>query len=375
MKIPRVYHDLESLLRPNKALILYGPRQVGKTTILTDYLKSSTFRYRLETGDSISTQHILSSQSIDTLKEYASGYDLIAIDEAQKIKGIGQGLKLLVDHVTGIRIIATGSSSFDLAGQVGEPLTGRKISITLFPVSQAELTAMLSPFDVKNRIEEWIVYGGYPEVVAASDTKEKIRILEGLAQSYLFKDILELDKVRNSKTLVALLRLIAFQIGSEVSLSELGRQLGIDQKTVARYCDILEKAFVIQSLQGFSRNLRKEITKKSKYYFLDNGIRNAIIANFNPLELRDDGGKLWENFLFIERLKKRSYQNIYANSYFWRTWEQQEIDLVEDREGTLHGYEFKWAKKNTRPPGVWKETYPHASYEVIDRDNYLSFVT
>ncbi|MBN2037661.1 MAG: ATP-binding protein [Chitinispirillaceae bacterium] len=355
-------------------MILYGARQVGKTTLLADYLKSCPFQYRLENGDNLSTRHILESQSIEILREYASGYELLAIDEAQKIKGIGQGLKLLVDHVPELRIIATGSSSFDLAGQVGEPLTGRKISLTLFPVSQLELASMFSPFDAKSRLEEWILFGGYPEVVTAQDKKEKIRILEEIAQSYLFKDVLELDKVRNSKTLVALLRLIAFQIGSEVSLSELGRQLGIDQKTVARYCDILEKAFIIQSVQGFSRNLRKEITKKSKYYFLDNGIRNAIIANFNPSNLRDDMGRLWENFLFMERMKKRCYTSMYANSYFWRTWEKQEVDLVEERDGSLYGYEFKWGTKNIRPPRVWKETYPNSSFELIDKDNYFTFV-
>ena len=375
MKIIRSLQDLNSFLKPNKALILFGARQVGKTTLLTDYLKTTPFKYRLETGDNLTTQHLFNSRSLETLAEYASGYDLIAIDEAQKIAGIGEGLKLLLDHVPDIRIIATGSSSFDLAGQVGEPLTGRKTALTLYPVSQLELTGMFSDFDIKKRLEEWLVFGGYPEVVTTSNKSEKIRILEEISQSYLFKDILELDKVRNSKTLVALLRLLAFQIGSEVSLSELGRQLGIDQKTVARYCDILEKAFVIRSLQGFSRNLRSEITKKSKYYFLDNGIRNAVIANFNTIELRDDIGKLWENFLFIERLKKRSYRDIYANSYFWRTWEQQEIDYVEERDGKLYGFEFKWGQKKIKAPALWRKNYPVASFEIIDHSNYLSFVT
>ena len=375
MKIIRSLRDLNSFLKPNKALILFGARQVGKTTLLNDFLKTTSFKYRLETGDNLATQHLFNSRSLETLTEYASGYDLIAIDEAQKISGIGEGLKLLLDHMPGIRIIATGSSSFDLAGQVGEPLTGRKTALALYPVSQLELASMFPVFDVKQRLEEWLVFGGYPEVVTTSNRSDKIGILEEIAQSYLFKDILELDKVRNSKTLVALCRLLAFQIGSEVSLSELGRQLGIDQKTVARYCDILEKAFIIRSLQGFSRNLRSEITKKSKYYFLDNGIRNAVIANFNTIELRDDIGKLWENFLFIERLKKRSYQSIYANSYFWRTWEQQEIDYIEERDGKLYGFEFKWKQKRMKTPALWRKTYPVASFEIIDRSNYISFVT
>lgn len=374
MHIPRIYQNLGDFLRPNKAVIIYGPRQVGKTTLLNHFLQTASLKYRLDSGEDIRIQEVLGSQDFSRIREYAEGYDLIVIDEAQKVRNIGQGLKILVDHLPGLRIIATGSSSFELASQVGEPLTGRKITLTLFPVAQLELSKLHNPFELKENLERYLVYGAYPEVLTADRVEEKRRILNEIAGSYLLKDILEMDRVKNSKTLLDLLRLLAFQVGNEVSLSELAAQIGRDYKTVARYLDLLEKAFVIFSLRGFSRNLRKEIFRKSKYYFYDTGIRNAVISNFNPLELRDDTGRLWENFLFMERLKKQSYLNIYSNNYFWRTWDQQEIDLVEEREGKLFGYEFTWGDKSRRPPKEWLKTYPNATFDVINRENYLSFI-
>lgn len=375
MKMPRIYLDLNKYLRPNKALVIYGPRQVGKTTLLQDFLAATKLKYKLDSGDNIQTQHILGSQDFNLIREYAQGYELVAIDEAQRIKNIGLGLKIIVDQMPGIKVIATGSSSFELSGQIGEPLTGRKITLTLYPVSQIELSSLFNTYEIKSKLEEWLIFGGYPEVVAAGDKTEKIRLLEEIVQAYLLKDILSLEKVKSAKILLDLLRLLAFQIGSEVSLTELARQIGIDYKTVARYLDLFEKSFVIYNLRGFSRNLRKEITKKSKYYFYDNGVRNAIISNFNNLELRNDAGMLWENFLFIERLKKRAYQNIYANNYFWRTWDQKEIDLVEEREGKLFGYEFKWGKKTLKLPKEWAEAYPDSEFAIISQENYLEFIT
>lgn len=375
MKIPRIYLDLNKYLRPNKALVIYGPRQVGKTTLLQDFLAATKLKYKLDSGDNIQTQHILGSQDFNLIREYAQGYELVAIDEAQRIKNIGLGLKIIVDQMPGIKVIATGSSSFELSGQIGEPLTGRKITLALYPVSQIELSSLFNTYEIKSKLEEWLIFGGYPEVVAAGDKTEKIRLLEEIVQAYLLKDILSMEKVKSAKILLDLLRLLAFQIGSEVSLTELARQIGIDYKTVARYLDLFEKSFVIYNLRGFSRNLRKEITKKSKYYFYDNGVRNAIISNFNNLELRNDAGMLWENFLFIERLKKRAYQDIYANNYFWRTWDQKEIDLVEEREGKLFGYEFKWGKKTLKLPKEWAEAYPDSEFAIISQENYLEFIT
>ena len=374
--LPRFYDNLSSYLKPNKVLFIFGSRQTGKTTLLKKFLSENKdkFRYKLDSGDDINLHAVLGSSNFKKIIEYAKGYDLIAIDEAQKIKGIGQGLKIMVDQVPNLKVIVTGSSSFELAGQIGEPLTGRKINLALYPLSQIEMGNIYNDYELKNLLDDYLVYGAYPEVLTNEFINDKKRILEELVGSYLLKDILELEKVKSSKLLLDLLRLLAFQIGSEVSLSELGKQLGIDGKTVARYLDLFEKSFVIINIRGFSRNLRKEITKKSKYYFLDNGIRNAIIANFNPLEIRDDIGKLWENFLVVERIKKQSYHQIYANNYFWRTWNQKEIDWVEERDGKLFGYEFKWKSKPLKVATAWSENYPDASLEIIDKENYLEFV-
>ena len=374
--LPRFYDNLSSYLKPNKVLFIFGSRQAGKTTLLKKFLSENKdkFRYKLDSGDDINLHAVLGSSDFKKIIEYAKGYDLIAIDEAQKIKGIGQGLKIMVDQVPNLKAIVTGSSSFELAGQIGEPLTGRKITLALYPLSQIEMGNIYNDYELKSRLDDYLIYGAYPEVLTNEFINDKKRILEELVGSYLLKDILELEKVKSSKLLLDLLRLLAFQIGSEVSLSELGKQLGIGGKTVARYLDLFEKSFVIINIRGFSRNLRKEITKKSKYYFLDNGIRNAIIANFNPLEIRDDIGKLWENFLVVERIKKQSYHQIYANNYFWRTWNQKEIDWVEERDGKLFGYEFKWKNKPLKAATAWSENYPDASLEIIDKENYLEFV-
>lgn len=374
MKIPRFYSSIEQFLIPGKALIIYGPRQVGKTTLIKDYLSGTGYKYKFDTGDDLRTQHTLGSQNVALLKEYVDGYQLLVIDEAQKIPNIDIGLKILLDHVPGLLIIATGSSSFELAGQVGEPLTGRKTTLTLYPISQLELVDMYSKYELKMQLENWLLFGGYPEVITTEDKKNKVRLLEELTHSYLIKDILELDKVKNSKSLLDLLRLVAFQIGKEVSHHELAKQIHLDTKTVARYLDLFEKAFVLYNVRGYSRNLRSEISKKSKYYFYDTGIRNAIITNFNTIDNRNDIGPLWENFLFIERMKKRSYMSIYANVYFWRTWEQQEVDIVEEREGTIFGYECKWGSKVVSAPLQWTGAYPDAHFELVTPENYLDFV-
>ncbi len=376
MLLPRIYDNLNLFMKPNKALVLYGSRQTGKTTLLKKFLSENegNFRYKLDSGDDVNTQIVLGSSDFKKIINYAKGYDLIAIDEAQRIKNIGMGLKILVDQLPNIKIVVTGSSSFELAGQIGEPLTGRKITLTLFPLSQIEMGKLYNDHDLKSRLDDYLIFGGYPEALTSEGANDKKRVLEELVGSYLLKDILELEKVKSSKLLLDLLRLLAFQVGNEVSLSELGKQLGIDSKTVGRYLDLFEKSFVLINLRGFSRNRRKEITSKSKYYFLDNGIRNAIIANFNPLDIRDDIGKLWENFLVVERLKKQAYDQIYSNNYFWRTWDQKEIDWVEERDGKLFGYEFKWKSKSGKSSKAWLDNYPEASLEVINNENYLDFV-
>ena len=373
--ITRAYEPLEQYLQPNKVLIIYGPRRSGKTTLLQSFLAKTNLKTRLTSGDDIRIQQILGSQDFRQILGYAEGYDLIAVDEAQEIPNVGMGLKILVDQIPGIRVIATGSSSFELAGQVGEPLTGRKRTLTLYPIAHSELLSNYNRYDLRDRLDEYLIFGSYPEVILAANRVEKISIITEIANSYLLKDILILDRIRSSRTLLDLLRFLAFQVGSEVSFHELATNLGVDAKTVKRYLDLLEKAFVVYRLGAFSRNLRQEITNKSKYYFLDNGIRNALIAQFNGLEQRNDLGQLWENFVFIERMKKRAYTSIYANIYFWRTYDQQEIDLVEEREGVLQGYEAKWSsKKGSRPPRGWLKTYSNAVYKVITPENYLDFI-
>lgn len=376
MKIPRIYDNLlEKSLQPNKAIIIFGPRQVGKTTLLNDYLQKTKFKYRLDSGENARVAEIFDSQSFDKLFAYASGYELIVIDEAQKIRNIGMGLKILIDHVPNIRIIATGSSSFELAGQVGEPLVGRKNTINLYPISAKEYGQTLgNNYDLNKKLPDLLLFGSYPAVLTSTTKEEKIKTLNELADSYLFKDLLEFDRIKKSKVILDMLRLLALQIGKEVSWSELGQKLGIDYKTVGRYLDLLEKAFVIISLRGFSRNLRKEVTKKNKYYFYDTGIRNAIISNFNELPTRGDVGELWENFLVVERIKTQHYNSIYANNFFWRTWEQKEIDWLEERDGRLFGFEFKWGAHKYRPPKEFLKTYPEGEVTVINKENYLPFL-
>jgi predicted AAA+ superfamily ATPase len=372
--IPRAYDNLDNYLKKGKVLVIFGPRQVGKTTLLKDFLSKTHLKYRLDNGEDFRIAELFSSRDPDRISEYAKGYELVVIDEAQKIPDARSGLKMLIDNNPDLMVIATGSSSFDLAGTVGEPLTGRKRTLTMFPVSQIELSEMFNRYDLKDMLEEFLIYGSYPEVVEAKSKDEKSRIVTELTHSYLLKDIIAFDRIKNSRVIFDLLRLLAFQTGSEVSLSEIAKNLGIDGKTVGRYIDILEKSFVIFRLTGFSRNLRKEIVKKNKYYFYDTGIRNALIANFNPLDIRNDAGELWENFVLIERFKRNTYKNEILNSYFWRTWNQQEIDLVEEKGGWLSGYEFKYGKKTPKAPDLWTETYSNASFEVINRENYFDFI-
>lgn len=372
--IHRQIEKLDPLLRPGKAVVILGPRRTGKATLVNHYLTGTKYSFRFETGDDLRISELFETGDFKRIKEFAEGYELVAIDEAQKIRNIGQGLKILTDYSENLRLLITGSSSFELLGQIGEPLTGRKIQLILYPFSQQELLFRQNKYDLKENLESYLIYGSYPEVIITKEKKGKINILNEILGSYLLKDILELDRVKSSRVLLDLLRLLAFQVGNQVSLSELANNIHIDYKTVARYIDLFEKSFILFSLGGYSRNLRSEITRKSKYYFYDNGIRNALISNFNSLSIRNDTGQLWENFLFMERLKKRSYVGRQANIFFWRTYDQKEIDLIEEREGKLFGFEFKWGKKEVKPPRQWMDEYPGSSVKVINPDNYLDFI-
>lgn len=374
--IERYYQNLNEYLKPNLVLIIYGPRQVGKTTMLTHFLDQTKVKYRLDSGDNIRIQNLLGSQDFDKILNYAQGYSIIALDEAQQIPNIGKALKILVDQVPNLSIIATGSSSFDLSQSVGEPLTGRKKTLTLYPVAQIELLKMYTRYELQERLESFLIFGSYPAVLSVNTRDEKINILTELVDSYLLKDVLSLERIKKSETLLSLVKLLAFQIGQLVSHNELATQLHIDVKTVGKYLDLLEKSFVICKLSGFSRNLRNEITGKHKYYFFDLGVRNAVIAQFNQLDMRNDCGQLWENFIFIERLKKHAYTGFYGSRYFWRTYQGQEIDFIEEIEGSLSGFEVKWSTtKHVSIPIAWKESYPQAPFNVITPENYLDFIT
>lgn len=352
----------------NKVIVVYGFKGVGKTTLIQEILKEIDEKYLLLSGEDRRNEW-LSSQTIDILKENIGDYKLLVIDEAQKIDKIGLNLKLIVDHIKGIKVLVTGSSFFV------ESLVGRKWQFNLYPISQIELNQIESPFETKANLSKRLIYGSFPEVVTSSDLNKKRSILNSLIDNYLFKDLLQFNQINKADKIIDLLKLLCWQIGQEVSLSELANSLNINSRTVEKYLDLLEKTFVIKKVNGFSRNLRKEVSKNSRYYFYDNGIRNAIINNFNDLDDRNDVGSLWENYLFMERIKKQDYQKIYSNNYFWRTYDKKEIDLVEERDGKLFTFEFKWSAKKTKAPLDFLNTYLNSSYQLINQENYLSFIT
>jgi len=366
--------QFDSIVQRGKVLVLYGARRVGKTSVVERYLKTLDQKHFTGTGDDIDLRNILSSENKAIITNSFKGYDIVFIDEAQRIPDIGWGLKLLVDSNPEISVIASGSSSFELLNKIGEPLTGRQTIYTLFPVSIMELAEFKGRVPIIQYLSDYLIYGTYPETLNAINYEQKKEYLMTLRNSYLFKDILEVENIRNSDKMFDLLKLIAFQIGNEVSLSELSRALGIARQTVERYLSLLEKSFIILKVGGFSSNLRKEITKTSRYYFWDNGVRNALINNFNEPSSRMDMGMLWENFCFIERIKKQNYKKLYSNNYFWRTYDRQEIDLIEERDGKLFGFEFKWnPKKRIKPPKAFIEAYSNAHFECITPENFLEF--
>jgi uncharacterized protein len=373
--IHRYYEEFfGKMLKKGKVLVIYGPRQVGKTSLVNFMLKDEVNFFKGD-GMDINLMEILGSQRLSTISSAFRGYKIVFIDEAQKINNIGNALKLLVDHEPEIAVIASGSSSFDLSNKLGEPLTGRQNVYYLFPISILELIQNTGGMEVIANLDNLMIFGTYPEILTASNNERKTEYLISLRNAYLFKDILELESIKNPSKLTDILRLLAYQIGNEVSLNELSNQLGMAKQTVEKYIDLLEKVFIIKKIQGYSSNLRKEVTKTHRYYFWDNGIRNALINNFNPLNLRNDKGMLWENMMVMERLKTQEYLRIFSNNFFWRTYDKKEIDFVEERDGKLYGYEFKWEAKQTKAPKLWKDTYPDAEYAVIDRHNFVDFLS
>lgn len=375
MKIQRLLlTQLTQALQPGKALIVYGPRQVGKTTLVQDLLAATDLPHVYISADELIYREALASQNRRTLGELLGDSRLLVIDEAQRVPEIGLNLKILVDNYPHAIIIATGSASFDLARKVSEPLTGRKLTFTLYPASYAELATTLGAFEARAELERWLIWGGYPAIVTAEPALRE-RLLSELVGSYLYRDVLELEGVRRAEKIVDLLRLLAFQIGHEVSLTELATTLALSRQTVERYLDLLEKVFVIFKVGGLARNLRKEISKTSRYYFFDNGVRNSLIQNYNPLSLRNDVGQLWENFLMVERRKANEFADRSVNGYFWRTYDQKEIDYVEEFGGVLRGFEFKWqGEMKAASRREFSQAYPNSALETVTQDNFEAFM-
>jgi len=367
--------DFLKKLKKGKVLLLYGARRTGKTFFLNSIQSELKEKFIRLNGEDIYTLDLLSKRSKKNYSDWIEDNKIIIIDEAQKVPDIGNILKFIVDEFPQLKLIATGSSMFDIKNKLGEPLTGRKTSMMLFPIAQLELKHKFSTYDLKQELSDRLIFGSYPEIFHITSKKDKIEYLKELVSDYLLKDILAIDGIRHSVQMFNLLKLLAYQVGQEVSLQELGNQLGMSKNTVERYMDLLSKVFIIHKVQGFSRNLRKEITKSSKWYFYDNGIMNVFLNNFNILDRRQDVGALWENFIISERLKYQYYKRMSVNNYFWRTYTQQEIDWIEERNGKLYAYEFKWqSNKKIKAPELWTSTYSKF-FKVIDSDNFLDFVS
>lgn len=362
-------------LQPGKVAILYGPRQVGKTTLLSQLSQKLDEPYLQVNGDQIKYREALSSADSVRLGELIGDKKILIIDEAQRVQNIGLNLKIIVDRFPKVKVLATGSASLDLASKISEPLTGRKKTFMLYPVSYQEIEKWQGSFEAEQQLERWLIFGAYPEALTIEGREQRENYLSELVSSYLYVDMLEFGGVKKANKIVDLLRLLAFQIGQEVAISELASNIDLDRVTVEKYLDLLEKSFVIRRVGGFSRNLRKEIAKTSRYYFYDNGVRNALIENFNDLNLRNDTGQLWENFLFMERLKRNQNLDRRANYYFWRTYDQKEIDLIEEREGRIYGFEFKWQGEMRQ--AVKKEfsrAYKNAQVNTVNRNNFRDFL-
>jgi len=360
---------------PNKVIVLIGPRRVGKTILIKQILAKTKQPYLLLNGEDLDVRKKLANRSVQHYLSLLGKIRFLVIDEAQKIPHIGEILKLMIDEIDGLKILATGSSAFDINKYMGEPLTGRKKTYYMFPLSEIELKQVENDIQKVANLKHRLVFGNYPELLHLKNIEDKKEYLQELVNSYLLKDILEFENIKNADKIFDLLRLIAFQVGNEVSNTEIGKQLAMSKNTVERYLDLLTKVFILHPLSAFSRNLRKEIVKSKKWYFYDNGLRNMLVSNMNPIELRNDIGALWENYIISERIKHQKYTKMLVYNYFWRTYDQQEIDWVEDRDGTLHTYEFKWnSNKKAKQPIAWQKTYINTTFKVINSDNYLNWI-
>ena len=366
--------NIQRWLNKKKALVVIGPRQVGKTTLVSQITDILGLPMLWLTGDDPENRALLDNISVERLKNVVGQNKIVVIDEAQRLANAGLMLKLITDHIPSVQLLVTGSSSLDLAAQLKESLTGRKFEFPLFPLSFNEMATHHSFAREHALLEQRLLYGYYPEVVNNEPEFAK-KVLADLADGLMYKDLLSLDQIKKPSLLVKLLQALALQLGSEVQYNEVAQLIGADPTTVERYIDLLEKSFVIFRLPSLSRNVRNEIKKGRKIYFYDNGIRNAILKNFSPLNLRNDTGALWENFLISERLKKNTYSEHSCNIYFWRTISQQEIDYIEEYDGRFYAYEFKWhPSKNVKIPKSFMDSYPDSAFSTINRSNFESFI-
>ena len=362
---------IESKINKGKAIILVGPRQVGKTTLIKDIINNK--KHLFLDGDDPTVRNLLNNPNTEQIKSIIGANKIIFVDEAQRIEGIGLTLKIITDQFKDVQLFVSGSSSFDLSSALNEPLTGRKWEYELYPISWEEFEDKHDYLVAEQQLENRLLYGFYPDVL--NNYGEEKDLLKQLVNSYLYRDILVYSNIKKPEVLEKLVQALALQLGSEVNYNELAQIVGVDKNTVANYIDILEKGYVVFKLNSFSRNLRNEIKKNKKIYFYDNGVRNMVLGNFNPLNLRQDTGALWENFLIAERLKQNTYKSTNAKMYFWRTKQQQEVDLVEEHNGIITGFEFKWnAKKKLRLPKTFVKAY-NAKEVIIDRANFRKFVT
>ncbi len=368
---PRLIENkIKAQVGSGKAIIVVGARQVGKTTLIKKILKGQDYLFL--DGDDPSIRQLLQSPNTEQIRSILAGNKIVFIDEAQRIDGIGLTLKIITDQFKDVQLMVTGSSSFELGNKLNESLAGRKWEYELFPIAWEEFEKKEGFVSAEQQLENRLLYGFYPDVLNHKGNERAV--LKNLVSSYLYRDILSFAEIRRPEVLDKLLLALAFQIGNEVNYNELSKLVGINKITVQKYIDILEKGFIIFRLNSFSRNLRNEIKRNRKIYFYDNGIRNMITGNFSALNLRTDVGALWENFLVSERMKQNIYKETFARMYFWRTKQQQEVDYVEEKDGEIYGYEFKWQAKNkVRLPKTFVETY-HAKTKVIDRNNFREFV-
>ncbi len=361
---------IKNRIGSGKAIVVIGPRQVGKTTLIESILETKD--YLLLDGDDPKTRTLLTEPNTEQIRTILGKHKFVFIDEAQRIEGIGLTMKIITDRFKDVQLLTSGSSSFDLSNKINEPLTGRKWEYQLFPISWEEYEDHHGYLYAEQQLENRLLYGFYPDVL--NNGGDEISVLRNLVNSYLYKDILSYADIRKPEVLDRLVQALALQVGSEVNYSELAQIVNVDKNTISKYIDILQKGYIIFKLGSFSRNIRNEIKTNKKIYFYDNGVRNMVIGNFNPIELRTDKGALWENFLISERIKQIEYKQSLARKYFWRTKQQQEVDFVEDNGGKIYGYEFKWNKKrNSRLPKTFTETY-NAESRVIDKENFREFV-